>query len=695
MKTKKIAAISASAFAASMAHGSILYTYTNHIAVAGTQTVDNTVTIDLNQDGSPDYLIAFDNNNALKPYINNSVETNANIQAYVLSDATDPTDNEGLPLTALGTTIDANYESQQSAGFFYQDDSANVVGGWVSGGTNVQGYVGLELIDAVGETHYGWAQFVYNSTNVYNGVTGTLDLINFAMETGTNAIETGQTAEPGDPPRLPYPPTPQTAAVGFNAQFSAHATGNPNPAYQWAMGAAGSGVYTNLTDNGNLSGSASDTLTLYDVTMASQADLVCVLSNATGVVTSSPAMLTVVPLTFTGPTPSPATYYSGNNATLSVSTVSSVPVSYQWQKNGASLADGGRISGSSTPSLTISGASSADVANYSVVMSNVYGAVTSSVAPLIVINGGSPYQEAVFALNPVSYYSLNETNNPASGNAIAFDYAGGFNGAYGSLVQNGNDAIAGPRPTDGFPGFSSENWAMKVGTPKEYASFVNIPPLNLNTNTVSFVLWINPSSTEPAWAEMVSFRTTVAGTANSFNYDANGNLGYHWNDNGNSYNFDTGLLPPVDQWSFVALTIEPTNATFYLINSDGMSTVETYTNDYANNYVHPVQAFNTPGHIGGDDYDANFIGVIDEVAIFNQTLTTEQVTNLYNIAVNPPKIAVTLSITFSGGNVIVSWSPVVGTLYEATSPSGPWTSDGTTSPFVAPASATQKYYTVH
>ena len=505
-----------------MAHGTILYTYTNHIAVAGTQTAETTVTFDLNKDGSPDYLVSFDNNNALKPYVNNSVESNSSITNFVLSDASDPAGDEGLPVTPLGTTIDANYESPQTTGFFYENDGGNVVGGWNSNGQNIQGYVGLELIDAVGETHFGWAQFVYNSTNVYNGIPGTLDLIDFAMETGTNAIETGQTAEPGDPPLLPYPPSPQTAAVGFNAQFSAHGTGNPNPTYQWTIGAVGSGVYTNLTDNESISGSTSDTLTLSNVTMASQADLVCVLSNATGVVTSSPALLTVLPLIYTGPTPSPATYYSGNSATLSVGTVSSAPVSYQWLKNGTPLADGGRISGSATPSLTISSVSSADDANYSVLLSNIYGAVTSSVAPLTVITGGSLYQEAVLALNPVAYYSLNETNNPASGNAIAFDYAGGFNGTYGTLVQNGNptdDAIAGPRPTNGFPGFSSDNWAMQVGTPKEYASFVNIPPLNLNTNTVSFVLWINPSTTEPAWAEMVSFRSPVAGTANSFNYD--------------------------------------------------------------------------------------------------------------------------------------------------------------------------------
>ena len=197
-----------------MAHGTILYTYTNHIAVAGTQTAETTVTFDLNKDGSPDYLVSFDNNNALKPYVNNSVESNSSITNFVLSDASDPAGDEGLPVTPLGTTIDANYESPQTTGFFYENDGGNVVGSWNSNGQNIQGYVGLELIDSVGETHFGWAQFVYNSTNVYNGIPGTLDLIDFAMETGTNAIETGQTAEPGDPPFCHIHPHPKPPRLG-------------------------------------------------------------------------------------------------------------------------------------------------------------------------------------------------------------------------------------------------------------------------------------------------------------------------------------------------------------------------------------------------------------------------------------------------------------------------------------------------
>jgi hypothetical protein len=194
--------------------------------------------------------------------------------------------------------------------------------------------------------------------------------------------------------------------------------------------------------------------------------------------------------------------------------------------------------------------------------------------------------------------------------------------------------------------------------------------------------WIYPTGTEPGYAVIMSYRSPVSGTANGINLAPDASLGYHWNDN--NYAFQSEFFPPVNQWSFVALVIAPTDTAIYMFNANG--------EQVANNAVsNPVQALNTPGHIGGDGNDPSFIGTIDEVAVFNQSLTQLQLTNMYSVAVTGvlPPPTVVLNITNSGGNVIVSWNPAIGSLLQAPSLGGPWTTNDATSPYTTSPTQTQ------
>jgi len=69
---------------------------------------------------------------------------------------------------------------------------------------------------------------------------------------------------------------------------------------------------------------------------------------------------------------------TGQSASFSVTATGSGTLAYQWRKNGTV------ISGATSASYTISGATSADAASYSVVVSNSAGSVTSSSATLMV-----------------------------------------------------------------------------------------------------------------------------------------------------------------------------------------------------------------------------------------------------------------------------------------------------------------------
>jgi sugar lactone lactonase YvrE len=91
----------------------------------------------------------------------------------------------------------------------------------------------------------------------------------------------------------------QSVTAGGTATFSVAATGAPPPTYQWQRQAAGTTTWTNLTDSTLYSGTGTGMLTVTSVTTAMSGDLFqCVISNAGGTVTSSPAALVVpVPLT--------------------------------------------------------------------------------------------------------------------------------------------------------------------------------------------------------------------------------------------------------------------------------------------------------------------------------------------------------------------------------------------------------------
>jgi hypothetical protein len=176
-------------------------------------------------------------------------------------------------------------------------------------------------------------------------------------------------------------------------------------------------------------------------------------------------------------------------------------------------------------------------------------------------------------------------------------------------------------------------------------------------------------------------------------------LTYTWNNNNAAtYNATYGghvsgrsdLIPPLDEWSFVALVVEPTQARIHMINQHGNFAV-------TNILVHTSDVFGNNWQIGHDANDGaasttrNFNGSIDEVAVFNYALSPTQLGNLYSL-VGPA--AVTLSIANTGPNLVVSWNPAQGTLLEATNLAGPWNTNLSTSPYTVPATNPATFYRV-
>ncbi|HEY1662150.1 MAG TPA: immunoglobulin domain-containing protein [Verrucomicrobiae bacterium] len=208
----------------------------------------------------------------------------------------------------------------------------------------------------------------YNATNGYDLCTG------WGTPTGTNLIN-----ELAPYPYIATQPATQVGTNGNNVSFIVVAGGQPAFSYRWLFNG------TNLPAGGNVSGNSSSTLTLTAVSFTNAGNYSVVVTNNYGSVTSHVAGLTVIALPSFTAQPTNLTILSGDNAGFSATASGTAPLSYQWQKNGTNLANGGNLSGATTNVLTLTAVTTANAGNYTLIAANLYGTATSSVAALGVV----------------------------------------------------------------------------------------------------------------------------------------------------------------------------------------------------------------------------------------------------------------------------------------------------------------------
>ena len=84
--------------------------------------------------------------------------------------------------------------------------------------------------------------------------------------------------------------------------------------------------------------------------------------------------------------PLSCTNSAGTVATFTANAIGSAPLSCQWFKGTTPLSDGGKTTGSATFALVLSNLLASDAGQYFIVITNTYGATTSSVANLAIID---------------------------------------------------------------------------------------------------------------------------------------------------------------------------------------------------------------------------------------------------------------------------------------------------------------------
>jgi alpha-tubulin suppressor-like RCC1 family protein len=162
-------------------------------------------------------------------------------------------------------------------------------------------------------------------------------------------------------------PQSQTAFTGDRVVFSVSATGSEPVTYQWKRNST------------NLPAATNATYIIPSVATNQSGSYTVTLVNPVSTITSTAAVLTVFAPPEIVNQPEPQSVPQGNNATFSVTASGSPPLGYQWRKNGTNI-----LNAIINPLLLLN-VQPADAAAYSVVITNIAGAITSSAAALTVL----------------------------------------------------------------------------------------------------------------------------------------------------------------------------------------------------------------------------------------------------------------------------------------------------------------------
>jgi hypothetical protein len=239
-------------------------------------------------------------------------------------------------------------------------------------------------------------------------------------------------------PAFISPPQDQTVFAGATASFWASADGTGPLVYQWTKNGA------SLSDGGNVSGSATAQLTLSNVSQSDAASYAVVVTGFGSVTSAPPATLTVVynagPMIYAEP--QSLTSSAGATATFSVAASGPGTLTYQWAKNSTNLSDGGNVSGSLTPTLTLTGISSSDVASYTVTVSNSFSNQISSAVTLTVVYP-MPYYE------PFNYATGANLGGQINGNLLTWADIGTSTAGPYITVQSNSLTVPGLSPSMG------------------------------------------------------------------------------------------------------------------------------------------------------------------------------------------------------------------------------------------------------
>jgi uncharacterized repeat protein (TIGR03803 family) len=241
----------------------------------------------------------------------------------------------------------------------------------------------------------------------------------------------------------------QTVYSGVTAAFNAGAAGASPLSYQWRFNRA------------NIAGATSALLSLTNAQSVNAGSYSVVISNSLGSITSAIATLTVI---HSGPIitaqPAGVAVNPGDNTTFSIGAIGSLPMSYQWRFGNAN------IPGAISSNLNLLSVTASQAGTYDVVVTNLYGSVTSSVATLTVAQTAS----GVVFSNLHSFGTIIDTNG----------YLVDGTGPQSALILATDASLYGTASSGGYYGYGTVFRVTTTGTLTNLYSFGAVQDTNGN-----------------------------------------------------------------------------------------------------------------------------------------------------------------------------------------------------------------------
>ena len=226
-------------------------------------------------------------------------------------------------------------------------------------------------------------------------------------------------------------------------------------------------TYQWYSTNGTLvAGQTSSNLIFNPCTVGNNGSYYLVASNAGGATTSAVVTLLIYgPPTVTQSSLADIRVFVGTTPKLAMSALGAPPLTFFWKANNAV------ISGATNSTYTVS-ASSVGTTTYIGTVTNAFGSASVTNVVAVIAAPTAPYPMAVLTNHPVAFWRLDE-----SAGTVAYDYAGGYNGNYTNVAPGcGQPTVQGyssaTEPLEMAPIFGNVSGGNnKVGYVPTYLNF--------------------------------------------------------------------------------------------------------------------------------------------------------------------------------------------------------------------------------